>query len=97
MTQTEMKYLIDSRKKAFEQLLNQNFEQIEVNKERCFNMPSGEIITVTPLYSAGALVIEYADDLASAKMNAYEDGDLFFVEGCTENEMFQMMLQEINQ
>ena len=97
MTQTEMKYLIDSRKIAFEQLLSQSFEQIEINKEKCFCVPSGVVITITPLYSVGALVIEYADGLAEAETNTYEDGDLFFVEDYAETEMFHLMLQEINQ
>lgn len=97
MIPMEIKSLIDNRKNSFEQLLNQNFEQIDVNNETCFKVPSGEIITVTPLYSAGAIVIEYAEDLSGAKMNAYEDGDLFYVNETAEHEMFQMMLHEINQ
>lgn len=97
MTQMEMKKMIDNRKAVFEQRLSQDFKQIQVNGEKCFCMPSGVIFTITPLYSFNSIVIEYADDLSCAKNNSYEDGDLFGIEDYEENEMFKMMLQEINQ
>lgn len=97
MTQMEMKRMIDDRKAAFEKMLDQDFEQIEINGEKCFRMPSGGIFIITPLYSFDAIVIEYADDMFGAKNNAYEDGDLFGIEDYEETEMFQRMLQEINQ
>lgn len=97
MTQKEMKSLIDRRKETFEQLLDQEYEQVKVNGEKCFRISSDRIITVTSLHSFNALTIEYADSLKEAVNNAYEDGDLFYMEDYEDDELFHAMLQEINQ
>ncbi|MDD5927299.1 MAG: hypothetical protein PUD12_03785 [Firmicutes bacterium] len=97
MTQMEMKKMIDERLSLLELSLKHEFEQIEINGEKCYKTSSNEIFTLTPLYSYNAIVIEYADDIEKAKANLYEDGDMFSMELYKEKDMLKAMLQEIMQ
>lgn len=51
-------------------------------------------ITVLPR-SINAFVIEYADGLVEAKNGGSEDGDLFYVDDMTKEQMLEEMIQEI--
>ena len=96
MTSTEQKSLINARITAVEQRLDAMFDQVEVNGEKCYRTADGRVFLVTAIYSQGAIVIEYADDVAAAAQNAYEDGDLFYLEEMGEEEMLESILREIN-
>lgn len=97
MISKEMKKIIDERKKSLEELFVKQYEQIEVNHEKCFITSVGMIFMITALPSFEALVVEYADNLEDAKNNAYEDGDLFYINELSEFEMYEKMLMEIEQ
>lgn len=42
-----------------------------------------------------AIVIEHAFSETEAKKNVFEDGDLFYIDELTEEEMFNEMIKEI--
>lgn len=96
MNSMEQRKQIDERKTALEERLSHLFESKILNGEKCF-VAEERVFIVSLFYSRGAVVIEYADSMAAAIQNAYEDGDLFFLEEMDEEEMFQAILQEINQ
>ena len=88
--------LVSERKAEFEELLDLEFEQIEVNGERCYRVSRDRIITVTPIHKLNALVIEYADGIEEALTGNFEDGDIFSVEEYEDEAMmYEAMLLEI--
>lgn len=77
--------------------LAEKYSRVDVNgieyffnkKDNCYFK-----ITVFPK-SINALVVEYADGLVEAKNGGSEDGDLFYVDDMTKEEMLAEMIQEI--
>ena len=92
----EQRRLIDERRTMLENRLSDFFDTKILNGEKCF-VTDERVFIVSSFYSRGAVVIEYADGMAAAIQNAYEDGDLFFVEEMGEEEMLKAVLKEINQ
>ena len=41
------------------------------------------------------LMIEYADSMQEALLYRFEDGDLYYMDDMTEDEMFEAMIKEI--
>lgn len=92
MTSMEMKSMTDTLESRFAAL----YEKIRIGEKKCFRLEDGRIISLGTVTSYGALVIEYADDYDEAAMNRFEDGDLFYLEDMSEDEMLRSMLQEIS-
>lgn len=94
MTQKEMRF---ERKKALNSRLAQIFESIIIDETVCFLVKDDIVCRLDTLGEEyNALVIEYADSLDSAKKNVFgEDGDLFYMDEMSEDEMFTAMVTEI--
>ena len=97
MTQQEMKSQIRARTAALETRFADIFEKCNIKGRACFRTADGRIIGLDFMGPYGALVIEYAENETEAKLNRFEDGDLFFLEGMDEETMFRAMLKEIGQ
>ena len=82
--------------KKLESRLSNEFEQIDVNGLICFLLPSGVVANLVDFAEYKAVAVEYADDITKAKKNLFEDGDLFYVEEMTEEEIFAALLEEMN-
>lgn len=95
MTQAEMKSKISARIAALETRFSDSYEKCMVGSRRCFLLPDGTLFALDCLGPYGALVIEYAENIEDAKMNRFEDGDLFYLENLDEETMYQAMLSEI--
>lgn len=81
----EARFLI---KNKIEQKLLEVFPTTNINGERFFLNKSGVPFRILTLdVENGALVIEYAD--------TWEDGDLFFIDELSEEEIYKAMLAEI--
>lgn len=93
MISKEMK----SRIEAAEEMLSERYESVTIGARRCFQLDGGKIIAVGYMGAYNALVIEYAESADEAKMNRFEDGDLFFLDEMDEETMLSNMLQEILQ
>ncbi len=73
------------------------FEQININRLNCFLLPSGVIINLFSSKDWKAVGVQYADNLKEAKKNLFEDGDLFYLEDMTEEELYLALLKEIKE
>ena len=93
MISKEMK----SRIEEAEVMLAERFESITIGTRRCFRLSNGRIISVGCMGAYNALVIEYAESEAEAKLNRFEDGDLFFLDEMDSETMHRNMIQEILQ
>lgn len=91
MTLTEMKSIVDT----LQMRLGEKFNTITIGERMCFLLPDGRIIAVGYMTPYRAVVVEYADNADEAKLNRFEDGDLFYVEKMTIDEVFSAMLQEM--
>lgn len=97
MAQTEMKSRLMERSKALEGRFEKMFDKRIIKERTCFACHNGMLFALDYIPPYGALVLEYADNVEEAKMNRFEDGDLFFLEEMDEETMFQSMIQEIKQ
>lgn len=95
MTPREMKFQIKERSKSLEIRFERVYEKMEIGEWTCFVRSDGSLFTLDYLLPYGALVIGYADNEAEAKLNRFEDGDLFYLEDMDEETMFEAMLREI--
>lgn len=97
MTQKEMKSRLENRVKELELKFSALYERCEINDRTCFRRKDSSLFTLNYLLPYNALVIEYAEDTNAVQENAFEDGDLFFLEDADSEMMFQCMLREIQQ
>jgi hypothetical protein len=80
-----------------ESRLRKRYKTLTINNKNCFLTEDGTIIHLTGLKSFNAIVIEYASSEDEAKKNMFEDGDLFYLKELDEEQMFQAMIQEIEE
>lgn len=97
MDSMAMKSKIKNRAATLEARFADIFKKTVVGNRMCFQLPGGVLFAVDYMGAYGALVIEYADNYEEAKLNRFEDGDLFYLEEMDEDTMFQAMLREIKQ
>lgn len=72
------------------------YDQTEINKQKLYVGENGFyfFLSVFP-EEFNAIVIEYASNQEEAKNNIFEDGDLFYVDDFSKEEMLQAMIKEI--
>ncbi len=80
-----------------ESRLRKRYKTLTINNKNCFLTEDGTIIQLTGLKSFNAIVIEYASSEDEAKKDMFEDGDLFYLKELDEEQMFQAMIQEIEE
>lgn len=97
MTPKGMKSQIEERYKSLELRMERLYEKVKIGEWTCFVRPDGSLFTLEYIIPYGALVIGYADNEEEAKLNRFEDGDLFYLEDMDEETMFNAMIQEIQQ
>lgn len=76
-------------------LFSELYPEITVGDRACFKLEDGRIIFLGCLPSCGAFVVEYADNADEARLNRFEDGDLFYPEDMSLDKMFAAMRREI--
>ena len=94
MTLTE-KNAIDHRLAAIKARLSERYEMLDINGESFFRTNGGTFFRVYAFPGEMALVIEYADSERDAKLHRLEDGDRFYMEDLSLDDMFKQMVSEI--
>ena len=79
-------------KKNTDMMLNRS---IALGGKNFFVATDGAFFRVGVFPGAMALVIEYADTEQEARQNALEDGDRFYLDETTLDEMLRLMIAEI--
>lgn len=86
------------RKRIINQHLRESYKSEMINGTECFFLPSG---TVVHLESMGdefnAIVVGYAENRRDAEKNMFEDGDLFYMDEMSEEEMISAVTREIEE
>lgn len=65
--------------------------------KKCFTANENEFFRISRLSWLNAIVVEHAFSEAEAKKNMFEDGDLFYMDEFSEDEMFDGMIKEIEE
>ena len=94
MTLTE-KNAIDHRLAAIKARLSERYEMLDINGESFFRTNGGTFFRIYAFPGEMALVIEYADSERDAKLHRLEDGDRFYMEDLSLDDMFKQMVSEI--
>lgn len=75
--------------------MSERYVGVIINGEQCFKTKNGCIFHVEKFPGSPAIVIEYAENEEEAKKNLFEDGDLFYPDEMTEEELIEAMIKEI--
>ncbi len=87
---------IDQRVENLEQRFEEKYgTPFFVWKRKCFTVNEREFFRVAGLKWLNAIVIEHAFSEEEAKKNMFEDGDAFYMDEFTEDEMLDAMIKEI--
>lgn len=94
MTQKEGRL---NRRESLNKRLEQKYDCMMINGILCFILENGCVCRIDSMGGEyNALVLEYAENLDKAKENVFdEDGDLFYMEKMSEDEMLNAMINEI--
>lgn len=94
MTSMEKK-LTENRLTEVKAALSAKYRTVDLGWEKFFVATDGAFFRVGVFPGAMALVIEYADTEQEARQNALEDGDRFYLDETTLDEMLRLMIAEI--
>jgi hypothetical protein len=94
MTSMEKK-LTENRLTEVKAALSAKYRTVDLDGEKFFVATDGAFFRVGVFPGAMALVIEYADTEQEARQNALEDGDRFYLDETTLDEMLRLMIVEI--
>ena len=94
MTSMEKK-LTENRLTEVKAALSAKYRTVDLGGEEFFVATDGAFFRVDVFPGAMALVIEYADTEQEARQNALEDGDRFYLDETTLDEMLRLMIAEI--
>ena len=98
MNSTEQKKRIDERIAWLEQQIEVQYGSVfEVLGKKCFRVSDDEFFMLTRLAWANAIVVEHAESELDAKSNRFEDGDLFYLDEMTKEDMLEAILREVNE
>lgn len=75
--------------------LTKLYPKINIAGQEYFKHEKGMCFRIFEFPGSNALCIEYADNIAEAQINRFEDGDRFFLDEFSEDEMFEAMIKEI--
>lgn len=88
--------MLDQRVQNLEKRFEKRYgSPFYVRERKCFTVSEQEFFIVSRLLCFNAIVIEHAFSETEAKKNVFEDGDLFYIDELTEEEMFNEMIKEI--
>lgn len=94
MTSMEKK-LTENRLTEVKAALSAKYRTVDFGGENFSVATDGAFFRVGVFPGAMALVIEYADTEQEARQNALEDGDRFYLDETTLDEMLRLMIAEI--
>lgn len=94
MTSMEKK-LTENRLTEVKAALPAKYRTVDLGGEKFFVATDGAFFRVGAFPGAMALVIEYADTEQEARQNVLEDGDRFYLDETTLDEMLRLMIAEI--
>ena len=89
------KKLTENRLTEVKAALSAKYRTVDLDGEKFFVATDGAFFRVGVFPGAMALVIEYADTEQEARQNALEDGDRFYLDETTLDEMLRLMIAEI--
>lgn len=83
--------------RRLEDKLSNIFEIVAIGDNVCFLLGNGTVAHLTVFTQWECVVVEYADDVNSAKRNKYEDGDQFYLKDYSEDDLFDAILKEMRE
>lgn len=87
---------MEQYRKFIEEKLSERYPTFVLHGRTCFKAPDGTTLRIDTLgWAQEALVVEYAYNEAWAENNVFEDGDLFYLDELSPEEMLAGMLAEI--
>ena len=84
-----------ARRLKIENRLKQYCTPLWLNGAFCFPDTDGGFYRISAFPGGEALVLEFAENMDEARINRFEDGDLFRMNEMDEDTMFQAILEEI--
>ena len=77
--------------------ISERYPAKKIGPNKCFyNKEKNDYFMVDIFRHFGAIFVEYANGVNEAQNNIFEDGDLFYPDDGTKEEMLEKILAEIN-
>ena len=92
--------MMQSQREIYNRLINRLeiiYKTCDINGKKCFFRSDCSLFAVDYIGPFGSIVVEYADNVADAELNRFEDGDLFRIEDQDEEKLFQSIIREIEE
>ena len=82
------------RMEEFNKRLAERYARVDIGGRVCF-VKGTHYFRLDSIDAFSAILIEHANGVEAAKSNVFEDGDLFYMDELTEEEMYTAILAEI--
>lgn len=86
---------LKSRTEAVEEILKTKYRQKVINNRVFFVTEDDNLFSLDFICEYNAIVVEYADSQHDAEKNCLEDGNLFYVEEMTTDEIVKAIIEEV--
>lgn len=97
MALTDKKNRYIERVELLRDRLSEKYELFVVNGKKCFHSEKDNYFWPFLFVEWGAVAVEYAQGIEEARLNRFEDGDLFYLDEMDDDALFASVLQEIEQ
>ena len=77
--------------------LCEKYDTVTVGGRDCFLQGDNHYFRLNGIVPFGAVVLEHADGIEEAEVNRFEDGDLFYLDELSTDEMFECLVAEIEE
>ena len=84
---------IEKYKNYMDDCLRKTNRCVNINEKNCFILSNNVVIHIDMIKGMRALVVEYADNIDEAKINRFEDGDLFYIDEYTTTSLSRLLIR----
>ena len=85
---------IMQRMEAFNKRLIERYARVVIGDRVCF-VKGTHFFRLDSINAFNAILVEHAHGIDAAKSNVFEDGDLFYLDELSEDEMYAAILAEV--
>lgn len=96
MILTETSSLEDVRNRIDERIAERYISPFIVNGQRCYLYGTNHYFMVTPFhFQYDSILVEHARSIEEAKKDLFEDGERYYLDEMSEDDIFEAIINEI--
>ena len=92
----ETSSLEDVRNRIDNRIADRYPSPFEIDGQRCYLFGKDHYFMITPFhFEYDSIIVEHAHSLEEAKKNLFEDGDRFYLDEMTDDEIYDAIINEV--